>query len=88
MIRATLITDKEPIALIGISDQNLKRLKAGMPLDINLEELRRDRLTRIDRVIVHYAHTYEEVIDDLEKEGMPVDPKIRKFAKDLDAEST
>lgn len=89
MIRATLLTDKGPIGIIGISFENLRRLKAGMPLDIDIKPIIPPG-TRMNRVVIHYAHTYEDVVKDME-EAFDVDPQIleqmRKEAKELDEAS-
>ena len=83
MIRAALQTDKGPIGLVGINHENLRRMKAGMPLDIDIKEITPPG-TRINRVIVHYAHTYEDVVKDMEEDGMPINEEFRRRARDLD----
>ena len=85
MVKATLITDKGPIALVGINDENVRRLRAGLPIDINLKELTPPG-TRLNRLVLHLAHTYAEVVEDMEKVGMPVEEALRKAAKDMDAQ--
>lgn len=89
MIRSTLQTDKGPIGIIGISFENLRRLKAGMPLDIDIKPITPPG-TRMNRVIIHYAHTYEDVVKDME-EGFDIDPpmleQMYKEAKELDREA-
>lgn len=83
MIQAALITNKGPIGLIGINHENLRRLKAGMPLDINLDHITPPN-TKMRRVVLHYAHTYEQVVDDWEKDGIPVKEELREAAKKMD----
>jgi hypothetical protein len=83
MIRATLITDTGPIALLGISDENVRRLRAGMPLDIHLKEMT-PKGKKIIRVVIHLAHTYEEVVDDWEKGGIPITNVLRREAQAMD----
>lgn len=86
MIKMTLGTDKGPIAIVGINDQNLRRMKAGMPLDINLKEFAEAHM-RVNRVVVHYAHTYEDVLKDMRDGGMPVNEAMIESARKLDAET-
>jgi hypothetical protein len=77
MIRAALNTTKGPIGIIGINQENFMRMKAGMPLNINLQEIT-PKGARMNRVIIHYADTYEQVVDDLIE-------KLRPAAKEMDA---
>ena len=83
MLQMALVTEKGPIGIIGINHENWRRLQAGMPLDINIKSMTPPG-TQIDRVIIHYAHTYEQVVDDMEAGGIPVIDKIRREAKSLD----
>jgi hypothetical protein len=83
MIQAALTTNKGPIGLIGINYENLRRLKAGMPLDINLDHITPPG-TRMRRVVVHYADTYEQVIDDWAKDDIPVTDALMEEAKKMD----
>jgi hypothetical protein len=83
MIRAAVQTDKGPIALIGINYDNMIRMKAGLPLDIDLKAITPPG-KRMTRVIVHYAHTYEQVVRDMAKGGIPVNAELLEYAQDLD----
>jgi hypothetical protein len=83
VIRAALQTDKGPIGIIGINHENLRRIKAGLPLDIDIKGITPPG-TRINRVIVHYAHTYMDVVDDMEKGGIPIPDTLRKEAEKMD----
>lgn len=83
MIQAALVTSKGPIGLIGINFENLRRMKAGMPLDIDLKKITPPG-TKITQVIVHYGHTYEDVIKDWEEGQIPVTDVIREEAKRMD----
>lgn len=83
MIKAALQTNKGPIGIIGITDENIVRMRAGMPLDIDLKEITPPN-TRINRVVIHLAHTHEEVVDDMEKGDIPITHEFRMIARDLD----
>lgn len=83
MIRAAVQTDKGPIGIIGINYENMIRMKAGMPLDIDLKPITPPG-TKITRVVIHYAHTYEQVVDDMDEGGIPVNDELRRMATDLD----
>lgn len=85
MIRATLIGNEGPIGFVGINDGNIARMKAGMPLDIKLGPMTPPGML-IGRVIIHLAHTYEEVLDDMVQGGLPDHPELRKMARELDAQ--
>jgi hypothetical protein len=84
MIRAALNTTKGPIGIIGINQENFMRMKAGMPLNINLQEIT-PKGARMNRVIIHYADTYEQVVDDLIAGDIPDAEKLRPAAKEMDA---
>lgn len=81
-------TNKGPVAIIGINHENLIRMQAGMPLDIDLKKLMQPG-KRITKVIVHYAHTYEEVVNDIEKDGdgLEIPDFVRQEAREKDAEA-
>jgi hypothetical protein len=83
VIRAALQTNTGPIGMIGINDENLRRLKAGMPLDVDIKEITPPG-TRINRMVIHYAHTYEDVVKDWTKEGIPVPDELLQEAKKMD----
>lgn len=83
MIRAALITDKGPIGIVGINDENLRRLQAGLSLDIDIKQITPPG-TRMNRVIIHYAHTYVEVVQDMETDGLPVPDQLREEARKMD----
>jgi hypothetical protein len=85
MIRLSLQTDKGPIGIIGINDENLVRMKAGMPLDIDIKALTPPGM-KMNRLVVHYAHTYEQVLEDMANGGIPVTEEIREQAKAMDAQ--
>lgn len=83
MIQMALETNQGPIGIVGINAENLRRLQSGMPLDIDIKSMTPPG-TRMNRLVVHYAHTYEEVIDDMETGGLPVNDEIRSEARKLD----
>ena len=81
MLRMALQTDKGPIGIVGINDENIKRMRAGMSLDINLKEMTPPD-TQIDRLLIHLGTTYEQVVDDLVAGGISVPDGLRKQARD------
>lgn len=83
MIQVALQTDKGPIGIIGINHENLRRMKAGMPLDIDIKKITPPG-SRMNRVLVHYAATYVQGVDDMAAEGLPVTDGLRQTAKQLD----
>lgn len=83
MLQLAIGTDQGPIGIIGINQENLRRLKAGMPLDIDIKSLTPPGM-RMNRVIIHYAHTYEQAVDDMANGGLPVDDRVRQRARELD----
>jgi hypothetical protein len=86
MLKATMITKSgEAIAFVGIVDGNVDRMRAGMPMDINFAELTPPGY-RISRMIVHLAHTYEQVVDDMVAGGLPENAQIRREAREMDAQ--
>lgn len=86
MIRATMIGKEGPIGFIGISEENVVRMRAGMPLDIKLGPMTPPGML-IQRVIVHLATTYEQVIDEMIEGGLPEHKEIREAARELDAQA-
>lgn len=84
MIQATLQTNKGPVGLIGINYENWRRLKAGMPLDIDLRAITPPG-TRLNRMVIHYAHTYEDVVKDIAEGGFEVTEEMLETARNMDA---
>lgn len=85
MLRLAMQTDKGPIGIVGITDENILRMRAGMPLDINIKEITPPN-TRINRLVIHLAATHEQTVDDMDAAGLPVTDELRKMARDLDAQ--
>lgn len=83
---ALKVPNKGPIGLIGITDKNIERMRAGMPLDIDLKEITPPESPRMRRVLIHLAHTYEEVVDDMAEGGLPVTDELRQQAREMDEE--
>ena len=83
MLQMAIGTNEGPIGIIGINEENVRRLKAGMPLDINLKAITPPG-TRINRLVIHYAHTYEQIVDDMQRSGLPTNDRLRNEAKRLD----
>src|SRR3954471_21517764 len=83
MIQVTLQTDKGPIGIIGINYENLRRMKAGMPLSIDIKQITPPG-TRMNQVLVHYADTYVQSVDDMATSGLPVTDALRQTAKEMD----
>jgi len=84
LIQATLQTDKGPIGIIGINYENWRRLQAGMPLDIDLKALTPPG-TRMNRVVIHYGYTYEDVVKDISDGGLEVPESMHEEARNMDA---
>lgn len=83
MIKFVFQTDKGPIGVFGINAENLRRLKAGMPLDIDVKQITPPG-KRINRIFVHYADTYEDVVKDMQEGGLPVPDEFLDRAKRMD----
>lgn len=86
MIHAAIQTDKGPIGVIGINYENLRRMKAGMPLQIDIKMITPPG-TRMNRLVVHYADTYVQVVDDMVQGGLPLNAEFRDLARKLDEQS-
>jgi hypothetical protein len=60
------------IVMLGISEENVKRMKAGDPMYLHLDEL---GIEGID-VLIHYGTTEEAIITDLQDKGLIPDDKV------------
>lgn len=85
MIQATVQTTQETIGIVGINQENLRRMKAGLPLQIQLEQMTPPG-KQLDKLIVHYAETYVQVVDDMVLGGIPLPETMRQEARALDKE--
>lgn len=66
MIKATGRTgDGRPLALLGLSGENLTRLVAGEPIIVELAQMRLPDL----QVVIVYGKTESAILDELNKEG-------------------
>ena len=83
VIQFAFQTTKGPIGIIGINHENLVRLQAGMPLDINIRGFTPPGM-RMNRVIIHYAHTYEDVVRDVRKGGFDIPEALIEKAREMD----
>jgi hypothetical protein len=84
MIQMALQTTDGPIGIIGINEENLRRMQAGMSLDVDLTKITPPG-TQILRVVIHYAHTYEDVLKDMREGGIEIPDALAEQAKALDA---
>jgi hypothetical protein len=85
MIQFAFQTRQGPVGIIGINQENLRRMQAGMPLDIDLKKITPPG-TRMNRLVIHYAHTYEDVVKDVKEGGFDIPDALIEKAKELDAE--
>lgn len=86
MLRMAVYTGEGgPIGIVGIVNENILRMRAGMPLDINIKEITPPG-TRINRLVVHLAETHEQIVDELEQSGLPVNDQLRDSARKLDVQ--
>jgi hypothetical protein len=83
MLQLGASTNKGPIAIIGINDDNLVRLQAGMPLEIDLKALTPPG-KRLVKAYIHFAHTYEDVLKDIDEGGLGVNEEMYENARKLD----
>lgn len=83
MLRLAAMTDKGPIGIIGINADNLIRMQAGLPLDIDIKAITPPG-TRINRMVIHYGNTYADVVQDMDEGGIPVTEELRELAKNMD----
>lgn len=83
MIQLAFQTIKGPVGIIGINHENLRRMQAGMPLDIDLKQITPPGI-RINRVVIHYAHTYEDVVKDVREGGFDIPDSLLEEAKKMD----
>jgi dihydroneopterin aldolase len=83
LIQFAFRTTKGPVGIIGINQENLRRMQAGMPLDIDLKAITPPG-TRMNRVVIHYANTYEDVIKDVREGGFDIPEALLEKAREMD----
>lgn len=83
MLQFVFQTSEGPLAIIGINHENSRRLQAGMPLNIDLKKITPPGL-KINRMIIHYGHTYEDVVKDLQEGQFRLPDELREHAKKMD----
>lgn len=75
-----------PILYLGITDGNLRRLRAGMPIDVDVDELvRQAGMGKIVRLVIAHGRTHVDCVRDMEQGGLPVPPALMEHARELDA---
>lgn len=87
MIRAVMIGKTGPILLLGITDENITRLKAGMPIDVDVDAIM-SKLppVKLSRVVIAHGARHVDVVQDMERGGLPVPPQLHEHARELDAQ--
>lgn len=83
MIQFVFRTNEGPMGIIGINAENLRRLQAGMPLDINVKNITPPG-TRINQILIHYAQTYEDVVKDMQEGGLSIPDEMLERARKMD----
>jgi hypothetical protein len=83
MIQFAFQTNQGPIGIIGINEENLRRMQAGMPLDLDLKKITPPGM-RMNRVIIHYAKTYEDVVRDVMEGGFSIPEELLEKAREMD----
>ena len=86
MLQLGASTPTGPVVIVGINDDNLARMKAGMPLQIDLKPLTPPG-KRLTTVYVHLAHTYEDTLKDIVEGGLTVTETMWEQARKLDREA-
>jgi len=66
MIRAVgRAPDNEPLILLGLSAENVRRLQDGQPIHVRLSEMGLDV-----QVAIFYGETEEQMVRDMKEAGM------------------
>jgi hypothetical protein len=65
VIKARLVTEAGPIAVLGLSGENVTRLVAGEPIVVDLAELGMS-----GRVVVMYGRTEHDIVTELGEVGL------------------
>jgi nucleotide-binding universal stress UspA family protein len=86
MIRAVMMGKSGPILMLGVTDGNVTRLKAGLPIDVDLEPFTKAIGAPIVRVVIAHGARHVDVVQDMERGGLPVPPQLLEQARELDAE--
>lgn len=88
MIRAvTKGKEGEPVVILGITRDNIERLKRGHPIAVDLSEFGLALRGAVDhtKVTVLYGETHEEVVDIIEGAGVKLPQGARREAHEMDA---
>jgi len=73
MIRAASMTKTGPVVLLGITDENLVRLRAGLPIKVDLAEF---GLGLVGDVVIFHGATHTEIVQQFREVGIDMpDPK-------------
>jgi hypothetical protein len=87
MIRAVLMGKTGPILMLGLTEGNVTRLKAGMPIDVDVKAIM-EALGggHVSRVVIAHGARHVDVVQDMVTGGLPVPPQLLEQARKLDAE--
>jgi hypothetical protein len=88
MIRAVAMSNSGPIVLFGVTEDNVRRLKAGRPIDVDLRALMHASVGDVmpSRIVISYGARHVDVVGDMERGGLPVPPALHEQARELDAQ--
>ena len=74
-----------PILMLGITEPNVQRLKAGMPIDVDLAPMTAALGgAPLVRVVIAHGARHVDVVSDMERGGLPVPPQLYEQARQLD----
>jgi hypothetical protein len=85
VIRAVMMGKTGPIYMLGVTEENVRRLKSGMPIDVDLKPMIASTGgASPDRLVISYGVRHVDVVADMERGGLPVPERLREQAVELD----
>jgi hypothetical protein len=83
MIQIGIKTNTGVVGIVGINQTDVQRVTSGLPLNVDIKKITPPGANLI-QLVVHYAETYEQVVDDIVLSGITVPGTLRRTAKALD----
>jgi hypothetical protein len=90
MIRGILSGKEGPLIFLGITEENVRRMRTGDPLLIDASELldnaKREGLDTSGKllIVLHYGRTHEGLLADMQEHGLRFPADAAKDAANID----
>jgi hypothetical protein len=85
MLCFSMGSDKGPVGMVFITEENIIRMRAGMPLNVDIKGMTPPG-KKLVRLAINLAENHEHSVDEMEAAGFDIPDELRLRAQELDKE--